>query len=211
MSEVPLFFCTVTGHTFTLTVPQSATISDVKRLLQRSYQLDAANLTLVHQAAILPDQKAVSTINTSPSSFIIVHQTNQRVVRPPSGPPIAVTLPADPPDFAERVSMVATLGYSAEDAKGALRAVRYDPEAAAILLRGSRAPDASLARRAREPRRARADEVHALFEGLSPPDKAAVIEIVRTSGFDLTTVVQVYVNLCDKDMQRTVEQLRQLT
>jgi hypothetical protein len=201
MGEVPLFFCTVTGHTFSLTVPRGANVSDVKRLLQHTYELDAGNLTFVHQAAILPDQKAISSIQTSPSSFIVVHQTNQRVVRSP----ITLELPVDPPDFAQRVSMVVALGCSADDAQAALRAVRYDHEAAAILLREKRTPMQPEA-----PRRAAAEEVNALFNGLGAPDRTTVLDIVRASGFDVTTVVQVYVNLCDRDKRRTLEQLRQL-
>lgn len=198
---ISLSFQTVTGRRFSLEVPESGTIFDVKQMLEEKYHLSAENLKLFFLSAILLDDHPISDLKIPIDGYILVHQSNQRIVREKPAPKAKEKpkVADDPPDFDVRVEMLSSMGFEKSKCEKALRDANYNPDVAANLLLGSPAPAP-----APPPRRAGSDreELHAAIGALSQSDRTALERIVAC-GFTMEDAAQVYI-ACGKCEETTL-------
>ena len=122
----------------------------------------------------------------------------------PERPTRATTTPTsdDPPNFNQLVSDLQDMGFPEEQCKQALRATRYNMQAAVDrLLNGSEGsappPPASPPREVFHRSSGRYGELQNLFDALSDDEKAAVSRLEQL-GLDSITVLQIYL-ACEKD------------
>lgn len=189
---ISLAFRTVTGRQFSLDVPKSSDILAVKKLFEEKFHLSAENLKLFYLSAILLDDHPVEQLNMPVGSYILVHQSNQHIVRekPERKAKEKPKVRDDPPDFDVRVEMLSSMGFERSRCEQALRDANYNPDVAANLLLGSPIPEPSPPPAPRSPGSDRA-EVQAVIDALSSSDRAAV-DRIAARGFSLEDAVQVY-------------------
>lgn len=207
-------FRTVTGREFELEVCETATVADVKQLLASEYKLSAENLKLIVGSVILADDQKVSQSAVPLGSCILVHQSNQRVVR--NNPRKLSEKPKvqeDPDDFDARVNKLVEMGFSNKrECEEILRSVNYNAALAVDLL-VSKGSQAAPAPPPPQPRSRSRDlsigrqELSGIIRGLTPEDRAAVDRIVK-AGFRIEDVTQFYF-ACDKDEALTLSLLRE--
>lgn len=228
-----LSFRTVTGKIFKINIRPDQTLADAKVILQKQEGFETENCQFIYSASILSDSKAVGDLKIIPQTFIVIHcptrprpkpvsqkieakpvqapspQPFQQKPESPRQPPRVQSGPAssDPPNFQDMVSSLTEMGFSQEMCERALRASRYNPEAAVNLLISGEVeaappqnspPPREPAVPDTPPRRSgKYGELQQTFDELTEDEKAAV-ERLEQLGLDSATVLQVYI-CCEKN------------
>ena len=139
----------------------------------------------------------------------------QQPVQPPVQPQVQSppeTKPSgnqDPPNFAELVANLVDIGFEKSQCEQALRIANYNPDTAAmILLSGDvpAAPSNPISHPPPPPSRPQQDtgngQLSQLLSQLTPDEQSTVQNLCESLGFDMETVVQVFL-ACDKNESMT--------
>ena len=207
MGDVEITFCTVAGRLFSVSVPPTTPISEIKQHLEAEYHLSAANLKLILGGATIPDETFASELD--PQAKIFVHQSSERVVRQsPSSRPLERKpnrQKEDPPDFAVRVEMLTSIGFEKGLCERALRQANYNPDLAANLLVGGsvKTPESEVQRHGSRDIGNERQQISGLIASLNEDEKKVVRRLLST-GFEEAVVVQVFL-ACDRNPEATLE------
>jgi hypothetical protein len=128
----------VSGRTFTLTIDPSATIIDVKLLLQEQFsEVDPTTVKLVHRSTILPNTATLSSTGVTSADFIVVQHRSFCRARAAVAEPIT---PGAPKLSDATVQELLNMGFPLEKARAALTSTRGNLSAAVDLLLGVKNP-----------------------------------------------------------------------
>jgi hypothetical protein len=230
-------FRTADGSPFLFTVPDDATLAQVKTLLETERNWNAADLRFISSCRVLDDSKLVKDLRLPSDSSIMIHITAHRTptVEIPPEPsddtplePFTPTeisgssghghfLPAarDPEDFEEMVDQLVEMGFSRNQSENALRATRYRLANAIDRIfagdfpneAGDVEPPGPVENRQR---RYDFGDLQPNFQELSEENRQALLTLMETSHVDPQTALQVFF-ACEMDVETSAALLESMS